>query len=275
MRETLEQGDKMIVAEINFPRADIVKPLKVAPVACGRCNGRGRLEGYGHIHAGVCFRCAGNGVDPERNDWAYPRAWAQEQCAEHAAKEKAKKEKARARRDAKRQAERERAWNENVVRFPRIVEIENECKQAPDAPTFVVEMLFTANKYELTEKQGNALIDAYDKFVAFVAAAPEREAAKAEKQWIGEVGEKIEFVAEVKFVKEIETRYGYTLLVVFETEAGDVAKTFGTAEWLWKIETGDKVAVKGTVKELDRYDGVKQTILTRTKGELLEENTVT
>ena len=29
---------------------------------CPRCCGRGRLDGYEHVMAGVCFRCGGSGL---------------------------------------------------------------------------------------------------------------------------------------------------------------------------------------------------------------------
>ena len=30
---------------------------------CPRCNGKGRIEAFSHIHGGVCFDCCGCGLD--------------------------------------------------------------------------------------------------------------------------------------------------------------------------------------------------------------------
>ena len=37
---------------------------------CGRCNGVGRLNAYGHVMNGVCFGCGGSGTKATRNGLA-------------------------------------------------------------------------------------------------------------------------------------------------------------------------------------------------------------
>lgn len=94
---------------------------------------------------------------------------------------------------------------------------------------------------------------------------------KARKPFLGEPGQRIDVEAEVVFVKDIATRFGTCLLVLFKDEAtGAVLKTFGTAECLWSLGKGDRVAGKATVKDHEVYQGEKQTVITRAKLEKRE-----
>jgi len=34
--------------------------------SCSKCSGAGYLPPYNHICAGICFRCGGTGIDPEK-----------------------------------------------------------------------------------------------------------------------------------------------------------------------------------------------------------------
>jgi len=64
---------------------------------------------------------------------------------------------------------------------------------------------------------------------------------------------------------EIETRFGYTRLIVVETENKEAVKMFTTAGWAWKVERDDIVTIQGNVKSFDEYEGKAQTMLNYVK----------
>lgn len=44
------------------PAATVLRP-------CGKCDGKGRINAYGHVAGGVCFACAGHGTVEVPADW--------------------------------------------------------------------------------------------------------------------------------------------------------------------------------------------------------------
>ena len=64
---------------------------------------------------------------------------------------------------------------------------------------------------------------------------------------------------------EIETRFGYTRLIVVETEDKEAVKMFTTAGWAWETERDAVVTIQGNVKSFDEYEGKAQTTLNYVK----------
>lgn len=238
----------------------ITKPEKTVAIPCTRCGGKGTFHTYG-----LCFRCGGECTDPTEHDWGFPVDWTDEDIVIWTNAREARNEKARDRAQERREAKAVKVLNENLAKYPGLAEV----MERKDLPAFAEDILFKARRYPLTEKQVAAVLraaaDAYERI--------ERDAERATKNWIAEVGDKVEVEVTVVFKRTIDTQFGVAVLVLFETEAGDVLKTFGTARWLWDIEKGDKILLKGTVKDLETYEGLKQTVLTRTKGEARERET--
>lgn len=122
-------------------------------------------------------------------------------------------------------------------------------------------------------------IAAEQKRIAEEKAAKERaeeEARKAQKaisQYVGKVGERITTEATFGYGADWDTFYGRQYLFSFKDNNGNVL--------VWKttsipmvlnaegkdvtIERGDKVIIRGTVKEHKEYKEEKQTVLTRCK----------
>lgn len=105
-------------------------------------------------------------------------------------------------------------------------------------------------------------------------ARAEAEAArKAISQYVGEIGKKVELQVTFEYEAEYETRFGWTSVYGFKDANGNkiVWKTSSVPMVLDKdgndvtIGKGDKVTIKGTVKEHSEYREEKQTILTRCK----------
>lgn len=79
-------------------------------------------------------------------------------------------------------------------------------------------------------------------------------------EYLGEVGDKIEFTATPKCVFSGEGYYGITYIYIFETEKGIVKWTTSKA-----IDVEKESTFKGTIKETTEYNGQKQTVVTRCK----------
>lgn len=92
----------------------------------------------------------------------------------------------------------------------------------------------------------------------------ERESGAASKH-IGAVGDKVKIEVEVYSKGFHESMYGTTVRLNMKDAAGNVIVTFGTGSDLWDMEVGEKYTIKGTIKSLDSYNGIEQTMLTRVK----------
>lgn len=97
------------------------------------------------------------------------------------------------------------------------------------------------------------------------AAEVAEEVAKpaSESAFYGRVGERIEHVATVEFTKVCESFYGSSLLVVLVDSEMRRFKTFSTAEKVWDLKPGYKIAFRATVKAHEVYRDEKETQLTR------------
>lgn len=89
---------------------------------------------------------------------------------------------------------------------------------------------------------------------------------------VGTIGVRIEFEAKVIGVYGTEGFYGHTDIVKFRDLKGNLFTWF--ASGYMNLERGDRMSIKGTVKDHDTYRGVKQTILTRCKFTKFETMTV-
>ena len=79
------------------------------------------------------------------------------------------------------------------------------------------------------------------------------------------VGDAVVVSGVIAVATTIDTQYGESRLVVIETPEREAVKLFTTASWAWGVERGEALAVSGTVKSFDTYDGKPQTQLVRPK----------
>lgn len=107
---------------------------------------------------------------------------------------------------------------------------------------------------------------AYDRYMERKAREEKREADRkaqaAASGYVGEIKERLTIqTATAALITSWETDYGVTYLYKFTDAAGNV--------FIWKAsnrqDLTDCMTLKGTVKEHNERDGVKQTILTRCK----------
>lgn len=104
--------------------------------------------------------------------------------------------------------------------------------------------------------------------------AAEREAAKGKSRHVGTVKKRETFEVEFVACPGWEGMYGYQYLHIFRDMDGN-ALVWRTGEpWFrlpteeddyvyHKLQKGDKITLKGTVKGHDEHEGEKQTVLTR------------
>jgi hypothetical protein len=98
------------------------------------------------------------------------------------------------------------------------------------------------------------------------AVAPVFEAAKEPTPsisvWIGEVGTKLVVQGKIKAQRSFGyNQFGESFLTTIEDMAGNIINVWKNLGGL----VGDEISIKGTVKSLAEFNGVKQTVMTRVK----------
>jgi hypothetical protein len=92
----------------------------------------------------------------------------------------------------------------------------------------------------------------------------ERE-SQLPSEWQGNVGDKIQRVVTIYSKGYHESDYGTSVRLNMRDAEGNVYVTFGSGSSLWDAEVDTEVTIKGSIKKLDEFRGIKQTILTRVK----------
>ena len=95
-------------------------------------------------------------------------------------------------------------------------------------------------------------------------AEAKARAQRPPSEYVGTIGQTgLVLEAEVIFTKQIEGNYGTSTLISFVTDKGEVCKWF--ASGAWDLEKGERITIRGSVKDHQEYRGEKQTVLTRCK----------
>ena len=228
---------------------------------CPRCNGTGRIEAYNYVEGGICFLCNGSGK--HHHTWI-------ERTPEY-------EEVLRKSRVAKKNA---KFWE----KYPRTAwcvagdtyAIKDELKEKGARYDRVLGWYFAepVEGYTLVECAIESYMpEGYDGIIDMmlfdkvrldaekIAALPKRG------EYIGEVGDKVEFAVTLERIGSYCTNYTYygemVYVYTFANEDGD-ALVWKTQKEL-DIEEGANVILKGTVKGHSEYKGQRQTVLTRCK----------
>ena len=105
--------------------------------------------------------------------------------------------------------------------------------------------------------------------VAYAYREWHKDDEKVEKEdkpvsnWIGEIKEKVDIEATLKFDKLLDGAYGTTTMMKFVTVDGDLVTWF--ASGVHDVEKDGVYKIAGTIKKLSEYNGNKETVLTRCK----------
>ena len=258
---------------------------------CSKCNGRGYIDYYKHVEAGVCFDCNGTGIY-EGEEKVY--------TDEYLAKKAEMAEKRESKRRAEWTPEKELAKMGYGPEIGIVINARGEIDYGDDFEWLTKHASCKYEKYgchALLTSVGNTLLaDAGYQILPvrwdeLLEADTEtcrlhfkengaKEALKAhtysyppkpkyESGYVGAEGEKVELTLKLVKVGGYDTffagREAYVAVYTFEDENHN--------KLVWKTQKGidgdvcDFFKVKGTVKDHSEYRGEKQTVLTRCKIE--------
>lgn len=260
-------------------------------IPCDRCvNGvyvigveNGQYKAHPNCN-GVCFACGGLGYEiKEVRLYTEAELATMERNAERARQKKAEEQKKKIEAEF---AENERkwkaqnGWSEDGITYVvtgNSYSIKDELKQNG----FRYDPVLRWHKATKDERYADRLIEIKLDDVVEISAwgkgyyktdaknivdkALAATQPEVHSEWIGEVGEKIKGI-KVQLVRKYttETRYGLNTLYSFQTEEGSILNWWTTT--FQAVEVGDWVTIKyATIKKLDTYKDVKNTIITRAK----------
>ena len=254
---------------------------------CPRCNGTGIVKIYVPVNGGDCYECGGSGII-EWEDKEY--------TPEYEAKLEVQRQKREAKRMAKLEAElpaKQAAWLEKngfnsdkatYIFLGNTYEIKDQLKALGAKFDYFfgwhidheVEDYQTM-KVDLSEYLMDDMFEGYN-FDSEKLSALDIDSLKKisynkingikESEYIGNIKDKLEIEATLKFWVNFETMYGLQTLYSFVDDQGNII-VWKTANWL-DLEKETRVILRGTVKDHNEYKGEKQTILTRCKVEVVK-----
>jgi hypothetical protein len=109
--------------------------------------------------------------------------------------------------------------------------------------------------------------------IGLLASAPQAW-AKSQQQtlikqnptsnWLGEPGQRLVITATISSIQFLDKEFGTVVLYSLRDEAGNVIKWFASREALGD-KVGETVTIKATIKALETFRDVKQTVITRAK----------
>ena len=257
---------------------------------CAKCNGRGYIDHYKHVEAGVCFDCNGSGIY-EGTEKVY--------TDEYLAKKAEMAEKREQKRRAEWTPEKELAKMGYGPEIGIVINARGEIDYGDDFEwltkhasckyekygchallTSVGNTLPAEAGYQILPVHWDELLKA-DEFCRLnFKENGAKEALKAhtysyppkpkfESAYVGAEGEKVELTLKLVKIGGYESSFGGRTvnIAVYTFEDGNHNKL------VWKTQKGidgdvcDLFKVKGTVMEHSEYRGEKQTVLTRCKVE--------
>lgn len=96
-----------------------------------------------------------------------------------------------------------------------------------------------------------------------------RPVEESTSEWLFEEKERFySYAVVLKSVRGMETRFGWTTLIKFEDNCGNILDWWTSTDV--KAEVGDRVLLTGTVKSHNEYKGNKTTVVTRCKIKVIE-----
>ena len=238
---------------------------------CTKCGGMGGWDGW---PGWTCYKCGGSGK--QMNPEVY-----KEYTPEYRAILDARNAKRREKEMAKAQAEkgeRQAAWKQSkgfvndrihLVGIENSFELKDDIKAAGGRYHDCTGWYFSEQHEEFQTIEMTAeeclIEDAWGKLDWRSTIRETMEAKlpkKPNSEHIGEIGDKIDIEVTHTRTGYYDTQYGTTWVHNFKDAAGNIL--------VWKTSScsgfeKDQLRIKGTIKDHDEYNGVKQTVLTRCK----------
>lgn len=245
------QGSEVAGSKIKYTEKG--KPYTLVRKVCGRCGGLGGSSAWNHT-GWTCYQCGGAGHLGNESLPLYTKEKLEALDAA-LAKSRAKKEAAYAAKQAALEAERATVYaayrEANADLFAGIDEFAS-------ASTFLDSMREAAYRWgSLTDGQVAASIKIIEGL---------RAKALEANDWAGSVGEVIELSLTVKRI--IDLSYGqfptiYRYRWIMQAEDGRKVSYVGNPAVF--LGEGETAVIRGKIKELEEYKGVKTTRIERPK----------
>lgn len=254
--------------------------IKVKDI-CDRCGGTGRLNHFGHIDGGMCYKCRGGGW------WSQDvRAYSQKEYeALERRNQRAAEKKAQELEERKKNAQAKwyeaNGFNKDGITYMLVgntFSIKDELKEKgwkfnnffkwhgsepitdyPEFPLISIDFNDIAKwNYENMSPEYNMDAD------EVINRSVQQALPPSMSNFIGEVGERLyEVPVTYSYCYGYDTRFGYNQVFNFKTEDDNIIKwATGTNQ---QLEVGEKIFLTGTVKEHKTYNGENYTVLTRCK----------
>lgn len=285
----VENNDFSEFEHLTLDRVDRNGTHYYTDCKCPKCGGTGNIYYYAHVEGGVCFLCGGSGVHPTQ---VIVRR------AEYQRELDAKRlERARKAAPAVNAAFLEREGfskdGKTYIVLGDTYAIREDLKAAgakfsynlgwhfPEPnPNYATRettkdtIVFQNDEETVTvlRELPNGMLDwPYDVYYLQEYVKRLQEEYKAslmpETKFFGELGQKVELTLALDRRSFFDTQWGSTAIYAF-TDAEGHHFIWKTASWpdsMTKVNEGDSIVLKGTIKEHNEYKGCKQTVLTRCK----------
>lgn len=254
-----------VAAELFDARGKFQNEI-TSPVTCGRCGGAGGADKWAAT-GWTCYDCGGAGKVVKTYSRPIYSAARLASLNKAEATRHAKAAAKAAERQAKAEADRAAFLAANA---------EWLAKAAPFAgrSDFVADILRTIDRAgTITDGQRGGVDAAIAKMIA-------ADQVRAASNWLGQLGERVEFTATVERASYLgRDHYGNSrFAITLRTDAGNAVTYFGRPDWLdatvtragwnaddYEVRTGNRVTLKATVKEHSEFRGQKQTVIARPK----------
>jgi RecJ-like exonuclease len=237
----------------NFTRLNgIEKPSKTVACKCHRCYGSGTFASYGQ-----CYRCGGNGRDPQDRAYGFPAGWSDDECQTWLDQQAARNDARRKKSAAKRRAQQDAVFAENLAACHALEDLHRLVEEVPvDSGQrrwltsweykFAIDTRVRAFRYTLSEKQIALVASVVEK----VAERKAKAAAEAETLVDAPEG-RLEIAGEILSIKEYDSDFGRVTKILVRCEG---YKAFGTAPApvVADVERGDHISLTATLKPKER-----------------------
>lgn len=219
---------------------------------CVRCGGAGGSDRWAFT-GWTCYRCAGNGIDPNP-----------ETVKLYTAEQNAKLDAAALKRNAKKEA----AALEKLAAEQAAAAAKQEAFAAANGDVLAwlkanAENSFAASLLDSLKWNGALSARQIEVVRERIVKDAERKAVAAGSTFVGAVKDRREFTATVQNVLLCEPgQYGVLAITTLVDTEGHILVVKSTS---WRAEKGEVLTFKASVKGHTEFRGAKQTVLERVK----------
>lgn len=276
VQELEKEKEKMKSSGFIFEKIDKNETRTYSTTKCARCDGRGKIDYFYHVDGGICFKCGGSGIGKKREIKIYTTEYYQKLESRRLERQKAKApEENKSFFQKMGFSEEGKSW----VILGETYSIKEEIKVAGGKYSDVYGWHFSQKieGWELLEIKADEVFDKDEAGKFWQDRKKDRQikekireanneltAKVSRSDFVGNLDEKIECVLKLQKICNFESQWGLTYIYNFLDDNENVF-IWKTSKSLPEIEEGDNITISGKIKEHNKYNGIKQTVLTRCK----------